>query len=160
MANGQLHVSPPMPAAGDRDLRRWVRARLSQHPVADVDPDEVSLAMVELVSNAMRHGAGVVDIDLIGDATVLLLEVGDTSDLLPRPRASDDKDVGGRGLALVAGLSRGWGVLHRPGGGKIVWCEFSSLPLWRAAVNGQFPSAGGRITVCGSIAASRATQRR
>lgn len=84
---------------------------MSQNPVVDVYADDVSLAVIELVSNAMRHGAGVVDVDLTGDATVLLLEVSDTSDLLPRPRASDETDVGGRGLALVAGLSRTWNVL-------------------------------------------------
>jgi anti-sigma regulatory factor (Ser/Thr protein kinase) len=128
MVTGQLHVSPPMPASGYRDLRRWVGDWLTRHPVADVDPHDVALALIELVSNSMRHGTGTVDIDLIGDANVLLLRVADTSDLPPRPRASDDKDVGGRGLALVAGLSRGWGVRPRPGGGKIVWCEFSSLP--------------------------------
>jgi anti-sigma regulatory factor (Ser/Thr protein kinase) len=128
MANGQLHVSPPMPTGGYSGLRRWVRAWLRQHPVVDVDPDEVALALTELVSNSMRHGTGVVDIDLTSNADVLLLSVGDTSDLLPRPRAPGSEDVGGRGLGLVAGLGRCWGVRHRPEGGKVVWCEFSSLP--------------------------------
>jgi anti-sigma regulatory factor (Ser/Thr protein kinase) len=131
MANGQLHLTPPMPTGGYSDLREWVRSWLHRHPVADLEPDEVALATVELVSNSMRHGTGIVDVNLTGDGTVLLLEVGDTSRLRPRPRAADDKDVGGRGLALVTGLSRSWGVVARPDGGKTVWCEFSSLPAAR-----------------------------
>jgi anti-sigma regulatory factor (Ser/Thr protein kinase) len=128
MDSGQLHVSPPMPTGGYGGLRRWVRVWLRQHPVADVDNDEVALVLTELVSNSMRHGTGVVDIDLTGDANILLLSVGDTSDLLPLPRAPGSEDVGGRGLGLVAGLSHCWGVRRRPEGGKIVWCQFSSLP--------------------------------
>jgi signal transduction histidine kinase len=113
-----------MPLNGYRDLRRWAQGWLGQHPVADVDPDGVMLALVELVSNSMRHGAGVVDVELSGDADLVLLRVGDTSDLLPKLRATHDQGVGGRGLALVAGLSSTWGVLPRPQGGKTVWCRF------------------------------------
>jgi signal transduction histidine kinase len=124
VTNGQLHLARPMPLNGYRDLRRWAQGWLNQYPVTAVDPDGVILALVELVSNSMRHGAGVVDVDLSGDANQVLLSVGDTSELLPNLRTAHEQGDGGRGLALVAALSSNWGVLRRPQGGKTVWCEF------------------------------------
>jgi hypothetical protein len=53
-----------------------------------------------------------------GDA--LQVRVRDGSPVLPARRAADDRDEGGRGLALVDTLSSDWGVDPQPDG-KHVW---------------------------------------
>jgi hypothetical protein len=52
--------------------------------------------------------------------------VRDDDPVAPKPRPLTSDQPGGRGIPLVAALSRAWGVSPSPRGGKVVWAV---LPL-------------------------------
>lgn len=79
------------------------------------------LLVSELVTNAVRYAGGPVGLRLIHDE-VLFCEVTDPSNSQPRMRRARTTDEGGRGLFLVAQLSRRWGSRYGPSG-KTVWAE-------------------------------------
>ncbi len=80
----------------------------------------------ELVTNAIRHASGPIQLRLIRQAA-LICEVADSSSTSPRLRHARTTDEGGRGLFLVAQLSRRWGTRYTPDG-KIIWAELSRNP--------------------------------
>jgi hypothetical protein len=88
-------------------FRRWARSWMERHPTAD-NPDGVVLAMTEMASNSVRHGAGPVDVDLSAKGLLLLLQVSDCSDDLPRQLRGDHSRSGGRGMIVVDGVASRW----------------------------------------------------
>ncbi|MGA5042301.1 SpoIIE family protein phosphatase [Streptomyces capoamus] len=84
----------------------------------------------ELVANAVRHGDGPTRLRLI-QHRVLTCEVSDSSTGRPRPGHPHALDEHGRGLRLVAQLSRRWGSRSATDG-KVVWAEHD-LPSRAAA---------------------------
>ncbi|MFG2077052.1 ATP-binding protein [Nonomuraea maritima] len=84
--------------------------------------DVAELLASELVTNAVRHAAGLVLLTLWVVDGVLRCEVGDGSQQLPVLHAASDDDEGWRGLALVEELSQAWGSA-RTRWGKVVWFE-------------------------------------
>ncbi|MFI5749105.1 ATP-binding protein [Streptomyces sp. NPDC051644] len=98
-------------------LRFWaVPAPLAQ---------EVVLVVSELVTNAIEHGRGTVRLRLSLTGGELLVEVidGNPAPARLRPVAADDEH--GRGLFLVACLSRSWGVSED---GRTTWAFFRIRP--------------------------------
>ncbi|PIM68095.1 PAS sensor protein [Streptomyces sp. JV178] len=83
------------------------------------------LIVSELVTNAIRYGDAPVQLRLIRDDT-LICEVSDSSSTAPHMRRARAFDEGGRGLLLVAQLSRRWGSRHTRTG-KTIWAE-QTLP--------------------------------
>ncbi|MER6736843.1 CHASE3 domain-containing protein [Streptomyces puniciscabiei] len=83
------------------------------------------LVVSELVTTAIRYGRPPIQLRLIRDTT-LICEVSDGSSTAPHMRRARVFDEGGRGLLLVAQLSRRWGTRHGPAG-KTIWCE-QALP--------------------------------
>ncbi|MFJ8536017.1 SpoIIE family protein phosphatase [Streptomyces sp. NPDC093591] len=75
----------------------------------------------ELVTNAIRHAHGSVQLRLLRDRA-LICEVSDGSSTSPRLRRARSTDEGGRGLFLVAQLTERWGTRYTPNG-KIIWTE-------------------------------------
>lgn len=79
------------------------------------------LIVSELVTNAIRYGRQPIRLRLIRDET-LICEVSDSGATAPHLRRAHVFDEGGRGLLLVAHLSRRWGSRHTEAG-KTIWCE-------------------------------------
>jgi PAS domain S-box-containing protein len=79
------------------------------------------LVVSELVTNAIRHARGPIQLRLILD-DVLICEVSDRSSTAPHPRRPNHTDEGGRGLLLVAQLTELWGT-RQTQAGKTIWAE-------------------------------------
>ncbi|WP_262009107.1 SpoIIE family protein phosphatase [Streptomyces sp. FIT100] len=108
-----------------RRARKLAAGQLAQWGLKSLE-DPTNLIVSELVTNAVRHGTGPIGLRLI-QHQALTCEVSDTDADSPRPRHAQTADENGRGLFLVAQLSRRWG--SRPTlGGKIVWAEEELTP--------------------------------
>ncbi len=113
---------PSDPAVVSRS-RAAVTAQLAAWGLDDLS-FTVELVASELVTNAIRHATGPVQLRLLRDRA-LICEVSDGSGTSPRLRRARTEDEGGRGLFLVAQLTERWGTRYTPEG-KIIWTE---LPL-------------------------------
>ena len=82
--------------------------------------DDAGLVVSELVTNAVAAGSTQVEVRLEVHRDHVRLAVGDDADGLPALRAAGPTDPRGRGLAIVAAVSRSWGV-ERSTLGKHVW---------------------------------------
>ena len=91
--------------------------------------DTAELLVTELVANAARHAGGEVRVRAVLQSGLLLVEVLDSSEVLPIPGPEVDWDCeSGRGIALVEALADRWGADPLPSG-KRVWFELSLRPL-------------------------------
>lgn len=90
-----------------------------------VDPEALgaaSLIVTELASNAVRHARTEFVVEVTHRGDVVRVAVRDRNDGSPTPGALSDDLETGRGLKLLAALSRRWGVdFTAPG--KVVWAE-------------------------------------
>ncbi|MBW8803371.1 MAG: SpoIIE family protein phosphatase [Catenulisporales bacterium] len=101
-------------------LRAEVSRQLRAWRLGDL-VSTTELVVSELVTNAIRHATGPVELRLLRDRA-LICEVADGSSVSPRLRRAQTLDEGGRGLFLVAHLSRRWGTRYTPRG-KVIWAE-------------------------------------
>lgn len=87
--------------------------------------DEVLLVISELVTNAVLYGDDPVELHLEVDEGELHLEVLDGGGDPPVAPAGmpHGEAHGGRGLPLVASLSRAWGARLDPRGYTMVWAD-------------------------------------
>ncbi|MDT0265424.1 SpoIIE family protein phosphatase [Streptomyces sp. DSM 44915] len=100
-----------------RTLRDWGLDEL-------VDPAE--LLVSELVTNAVRHARGPVEVRVVRGSS-LLIEVTDPVPDPPHERTATPDDEGGRGLSIVSREARRWGTRSGPAG-KTVWFELPHGP--------------------------------
>ncbi|GAA2402236.1 SpoIIE family protein phosphatase [Actinomadura vinacea] len=114
---------PPDPAQV-ATARQNATARLSEWGL-DEAGFVTELIVSELITNAIRYGEPPIRLRLIRDRA-LICEVSDASSTSPHLRRAHAYDEGGRGLLLVAQLSRRWGS-RQTGAGKTIWAE-QSLP--------------------------------
>jgi serine phosphatase RsbU (regulator of sigma subunit)/anti-sigma regulatory factor (Ser/Thr protein kinase) len=93
------------------------------------------LMVSELVTNAIRHAGGPLQLRLIRDDTdcTLIYEMSDGSQTSPRLRRADSTDENGRGLFLVAHLAERWGTRYTERG-KTIWAEHPLRPGERRTV--------------------------
>jgi len=93
--------------------------------LADWGLDDVSftteLVVSELITNAIRHAEGPIQLRLILDRC-LICEVSDGSSTAPHLRRARAFDEGGRGLLLVSQLTQRWGS-RETANGKTIWAE-------------------------------------
>lgn len=82
------------------------------------------LVVSELVTNAIRYGSQPAGLRLIHDADTLICEVSDAGRTAPHLRRARTYDEGGRGLLLIAQLSRRWGCRYTAEG-KTIWAELT-----------------------------------
>lgn len=78
------------------------------------------LLVSEMVTNAVRHGAPPLFVEVDCDGLSIQVRVRDGGINLPSSRAARADDEGGRGLALIEVLSDDWGV-EPDDDGKTVW---------------------------------------
>jgi pimeloyl-ACP methyl ester carboxylesterase len=108
-------------AAAPRDARRLVADRVAEWGLHDIG-DDLRLIASELVTNALIHTPGPVEIGMSTAPDHVRIEVSDPSPVAPQITQAEPDDDHGRGLAIVASLSRAWGTDLHPGG-KTVWAE-------------------------------------
>jgi anti-sigma regulatory factor (Ser/Thr protein kinase) len=103
--------------------RRYVAARSAAWPADLVDL--TVLLTSELVTNAVVHGRGPIQLLLLDDGDRLRVEVGDGEPRLPDgPGKPADLDISGRGLMILDRLADRWGShSRRTPPGKVVWFE-------------------------------------
>ncbi|MFF2205074.1 ATP-binding protein [Streptomyces sp. NPDC058145] len=117
----------PAVTASIAAARHWVRdcvegfgGPLRRHPVIQT----AELLVSELITNAIRHGAGPPLIRLTWTGRLLRIAVSDYGDRQPRIRATPNTEPGGFGMQLLERLALRWGVTPRHPG-KTVWAELS-----------------------------------
>jgi hypothetical protein len=104
--------------------RDFVTRRLVEHRLLYlVDP--VRLVASELATNALVHAQTAFTVTLEASEQTVLLTVRDDSRALPSRRAAQAMDPSGRGLAIVAIVSRHWGTNVDGAGSKAVWASFA-----------------------------------
>jgi MEDS: MEthanogen/methylotroph, DcmR Sensory domain/Histidine kinase-like ATPase domain len=87
--------------------------------------ESTELVVSEMVSNAVRHGGRRFVVAMSCRSDDVRVAVTDLSPQVPTPRPEDPEvATDGRGMHLIAALSRRWGTeVHAPG--KTVWAEIA-----------------------------------
>lgn len=110
--------------------RGWLRRalpRLAGRRLTRAIYDDTELLLSELVTNAVRHGGGVVAVRLRIIGKVLRVTVCDHTAAAPVIGRADTSSEHGRGIFLVDALATRWGVHRRRAcAGKCVWLELST----------------------------------
>jgi hypothetical protein len=111
-----LHLAPHPTAP--RAARNFVTRTLLDWQLTRIIPF-ASLLVSELVASSSVHAGTDIDLSVVWDRGALRLSVGDHGPALPG-QPSVPK-LHGRGLTVIAGLSRAFGVLPAADGGNVVW---------------------------------------
>ena len=102
----------------------------------EVVADAATIAS-ELVTNALTAGSTAISLSLALRPDSVYIEVEDDAGGTVRPANPAPTDTTGRGLLVVAALSRQWGVCPGEGGAKQVWAEVSLIRRPDAAATGR-----------------------
>ena len=116
----ELPSGPEGPAEARRIARECAQAN-------GFDPDDLTLVVSELVTNAVRHGQPPVQLEIGTCDHCVTVVVADGSTSRPQSRPAGEADEGGRGLHLVDLLTADSGVRLQPPG-KAVWAELRKEP--------------------------------
>lgn len=107
------------------DIRHTTALVMRQWDMPEGVVDDVLLVVSELVTNAIEHGRGSVRLRVCHDEGELRIEVTDDNEAAAQLGTVSEDGESGRGLLLVAVLSRDWGVSDD---GRTTWATFR---LWR-----------------------------
>ncbi len=109
--------------------RDFVRQHLVVHDLLHL-VDDIRLTVSELATNAVQHAQTPFTVTLQEAGSSVLLTVKDGSPKALAPaNAPDPLGLAGRGLSIVDGLSRDWGVTTGQDGTKSVWACFDMHAL-------------------------------
>ena len=117
----------PHPTA-PRASREFVTRALLDWRLGRVIPF-ATLVVSELVASSSIHVGTDIDLSVVCDRESLRLAVRDYGPALRSGQMSTDAALQGRGLTVVAGLSRAFGVLPTDDGGKVVWAVLKTSGL-------------------------------
>ncbi|KAB2340616.1 ATP-binding SpoIIE family protein phosphatase [Actinomadura rudentiformis] len=106
-------------------LACWAAPRSSKPALTDNLIDTAVLLTSEIVTNAVRHAHGPINLSLRHSERELTIQVSDRSTQLPHVRVAGPDDESGRGLYLVEALADDWGS-HPRNDGKTIWCTLST----------------------------------
>jgi anti-sigma regulatory factor (Ser/Thr protein kinase) len=126
MAGVQVPDRPDsIPAA-----RAFLTRLLDGWGIEDSVIEDAALLASELMSNAVKHGAGVVDLKVEADDGLLRVGVHDGGDKVPVVVNEAGPDSpGGRGLWIVQSVAHNWGSdTSGDEPGKTVWFELTLRP--------------------------------
>ncbi|WP_371273058.1 SpoIIE family protein phosphatase [Streptomyces sp. MUSC 14] len=116
VADWDLPADPAMVA----DARKEAVRQLDEWGLEEL-AFTTELIVSELVTNAMRHAQGPIQLRLIRNRS-LICEVSDGGATAPHLRHPRTTDEGGRGLLLVSQFTERWGTRFVPAG-KVIWAE-------------------------------------
>jgi hypothetical protein len=125
-ANGDAALSNvhlPVPSAV-ASVRRFVRETLTAWDLDDLVGD-VTLITSELATNAITHGSSPFRTSLVRTDDAVRVSVEDGSSAWPERQHARPGDQDGRGMAIVAILSRRSGC-DSTSSGKVAWAELSA----------------------------------
>jgi anti-sigma regulatory factor (Ser/Thr protein kinase) len=107
----QCHKTFAHDPASITEARHTTRSFLAEYGEAD-DRFAIELLVSELVTNAVRHGTGPIELTMSIDVDLVRVTVGDHGGRQPvlRPRPPDAAADGGMGLRLVDDLATAWGT--------------------------------------------------
>lgn len=117
-------VTLPATAGASAQARRLVDEAVTAWGVSPEVAEDAALVVTELVSNAVDHATGPLELTVSRTPDGLRVEVADQSPAMPQPRPVQVDSARGRGLIIVAALSRDWGTSPRAVG-KAVWAELA-----------------------------------
>jgi anti-sigma regulatory factor (Ser/Thr protein kinase)/anti-anti-sigma regulatory factor len=117
-------VSEQLPATpyAPRLARHLVEEMCTRWELGSTLRERAQVVVTELVTNAVRSGAGDIELIITVRRYVLRLEVSVHSTVLPHPREPSLDTVGGYGLQLVTRLASHWDTQPTPHG-KIIWAD-------------------------------------
>jgi signal transduction histidine kinase len=115
-----LRETKPLRVDLPREPRAAAMARAMLVPIEAVTDPRLSVLVTELVTNAVRHGGGMVGLTVVPEPRVVRVEVrdGGTGFDLRAQLAVEGTADGGFGLKIVEHMADRWGT--EPG---VVWFE-------------------------------------
>jgi anti-sigma regulatory factor (Ser/Thr protein kinase) len=126
-AGAQVHHLDPEPASVP--LARRLACDVAEAHLDDGQLKAFSLAVTEIVSNAVRHGGGEsIRLAVTPKDGYMCVQVTDAGPgLVPKPGALEPDADGGFGLFIVEQLTRRWGVTREDDKTR-VWFELDFAP--------------------------------
>ena len=138
--------------------RDFVASKLQTWGIDEAFPD-VELLTSELVTNAIRHAEGDVELSIDhSQGDCVRIEVRDLSERLPVMRPLETAREGGWGLHIVGRIATRWGLEQRTGE-KTIWCEIAPVGYDARASSAQtvFPSTSASVPHARDSAATSRT---
>lgn len=111
--------------AGDRQApakaRRFLTAALAELPgrTPALRADDVVLVASELVTNSVRAGATVIEVELVVGEEGVELQVSDDASGWPTLRQAATDDLDGRGLQIVEDIADEWHTVSLTPGKRV-----------------------------------------
>lgn len=128
--SGEFSIRLSRNYASVQTARRFVRHALHMWN-ADDEVDDAVIVVSELVTNAIAHAHTGCELRISHDGghqngsqgAIVRIEVNDRGAQIPDVQTLTETREHGRGLHIVAALTKAWGVDTEPDGSKTVWAE-------------------------------------